>query len=175
MNPNQKKFISSLTKLFSSNRNWSPNQLDPLGQDKLSELQKHYEIPVELSYMYLGLRDQDDSIEMQSFNFISLSGAVSYAQKMREEGQVEYFDLATSYAGMGFYWVVSWLKDERKYFIRMDGGSNGYEAQENFERYVKKKIDWSKLSSVLLDWSSLSKILNGDESDLYCRMIGTNL
>lgn len=175
MNNKQTKLISGLTKLFSTKENWIPNQLDSKGQDKLSDLQNHYEIPLELSYMYLGLKSQEDTLSIRHFHFHSLLWATEYAKKMREEGQVDFYDIATSYAGIGHYWVVSWLKQERKYFLRMDGGSNGSDAQENFERYVKTKIDWSKLSSVLLDWNSLLKMIDGEEGNLYCRIIGNYL
>lgn len=167
------KLKNTLNKLFSSlNDKWIPNQLNQEGQNVLSEIQKNYEIPKELTYLYLGLKNQEDSIIYQDFTFLNLNSINKYAKEMRQDDQEEYIDIAVSYIGMGHYWVVSWHKDQRKYFIRMDGGSNGYDAKDNYERYVKNKIDWNtlltikvkinqngNLAAILMDWKDLIHLL----------------
>lgn len=180
MDENYKKFIFTLNKLFSSwIGKWKPNQLNHKGQDILYEIQKNYQIPKELTYLYLGFKDEQDSIRYQELSFLDLKTMNKHATTMREDGQMDYVDIGMSYAGMGHSWVLSWHKEERKYFIRMDGGSNIYDVKDNYERYVINKIDWNTLRTkkinvneeqkdLLMEWKDLIYILQSSES-LRCR------
>jgi len=173
MEENYTKLKNILNKLFSSlNKEWIPNQLNEDGQNTLSEIQKNYEIPKELTYLYLGLKNREDHMIFGNFTFLGLTSINKYGKEMRQDHQEEYVDIAVSYIGMGHYWVISWHKDQRKYFIRMDGGSNTYDANDNYERYVKNKIDWNtlvtkkvkinqngNLANILMDWKDLIHLL----------------
>jgi hypothetical protein len=180
MEEKYKKIISTLKKLFTSwDEKWKPNQLDEKGQNILSEIQKNYEIPREITYLYLGLKDDQDTIRNQDFTFFNLKTINKNSAGMREDGQMDYVDIAMSYAGMGHFWVFSWHKEERKYFMRLDGGSNGYEANDNYERYVRNKIDWNTLrikkinmneeeKDLLMEWEDLIYLLGSKKVDSLC-------
>jgi hypothetical protein len=187
MDQNYKKSIFNLNKLFSSwDQKWTPNQLNDKGQNILAEIQKNYEIPKELTYLYLGLKDDKENMRYKQFTFIDLNSINESASKMREEDQINYIDIGMSYAGMGHFWVLSWLKEERKYFIRMDGGSNGYDASHNYERYVRTKIDWTTFTTkkikineeerdILMEWKDLIHLLESFDILSYEMNIGNYL
>lgn len=49
---------------------------------------------------------------------------------------LSYIDLGIMYGGMGWYYAISIDKNTKRYFVRLDGGSNGYDVEDN-EKYFK--------------------------------------
>lgn len=57
-----------------------------------------------------------------------------------------FFDIALKYAGMGHVLVLSYHPNSGKFFVRHDGGANGYEREEhyNFYQNYNPEIDTSR-------------------------------
>ena len=75
-------------------------------------------------------------------------------------------DIAQKYAGMGHIEVISRVKSNGLYFIRYDGGSNGYEVEYNEEKFMN--LDLSKYQDRLMTFPELiDYILSIPENDMY--------
>jgi hypothetical protein len=139
---------------------WKFGQLNEKGQDILSDLVNKYVLPKEIAYLYLGLKDEKESFVYKRFTFMNLETTLRQAKLYQSENQYEFIDLAMTYGGMGYCWIVAWHADQQKYFMRLDGGSNGFECQLNYRKYVKTKIDWSNLEDMMMDWKELKDFLD---------------
>jgi len=159
---------------------WKFGQLNQKGQDILSELVKTYELPKEISYLYLGLPDEHESFVYKTFTFTNLETTMKQAKFYQKDKQFEFVDLAITYSGMGHCWVVAWHKDKQQYFLRLDGGANGYDYEYNHKKYIRTKIDWDRLDDLMMDWKQLKEFLNkgyyGDDFDKFQKYdIGSRL
>ena len=150
---------------------WKFGQLNQKGQDMLSELVNIYSLPKEISYLYLGLKDEQESVVYKRFTFTNLETTMKQAKFYQSDKQFEFVDLGMTYAGMGHCWIVAWHKTEQKYFIRLDGGANGYDYEYNHKKYIKTKIDWSKMEDLMMDWKQQKEFMDkeyyGEEYDKF--------
>lgn len=100
-----------------------------------TELVSFYEFPNELTDMYNGLK-MSIEIKIENAILFSLNKMFDLMKMCRSYGQNEFIDIGCSYMGMGHIQLLSWHKLLHKFFIRNDGGSNGYEREDNFKYYI---------------------------------------
>lgn len=67
------------------------------------------------------------------FTFLSLHEIKKRYNHFVKNNQHDICDLAVSYYGMGNVIVLSWDTNNQCYFMRIDGGPNDYERQDNFK------------------------------------------
>jgi hypothetical protein len=84
--------------------------------------------PTELETMYYYVGDKE--VSLHDFTFLRPSEIEKNYKRYSY-----FYDVALKYQGMGHLQVISVTKDN-KYFLRNDGGSNGYERADNYEKYV---------------------------------------
>jgi hypothetical protein len=147
----------------SKNGDWNFGSLNKKGNDILLELNKNYQLPKELIYMYLGLKTEHEDLVYEGFSFMSLNTIYKNNKEQRSSGQVNFLDIGMCYAGMGHCFVLAWIREEQKFFFRMDGGANGYDVEYNYQRYIKTKLDFSKYQDKMMDWEELKTFL-GDNN-----------
>lgn len=145
---------------------WDFGMLNEEGNKILMELNKNYRLPKELIYLYLGLKTEKEELVYEGFSFMNLSIIKKTNDEHRNVGQKDFLDVGMCYAGMGYCFVLAWHKKQEKFFFRMDGGSNGYDVEYNYSRYILKKIDVSDKQDKLMGWQELRKFLSNNE-DLY--------
>ncbi len=152
---------------------WKFGQLNQNGQNILVELVNQYAIPKEISYLYLGLKNEKESFIYKKITYMNLETIKNQVKLYRLDNQKEFIDLAMTYGGMGYCWIIAWHTKEQKYFIRLDGGSNGYECQYNYNRYNKKNINWTKVKDIMMDWIELKNFIdkeyNGEEINQFSK------
>jgi hypothetical protein len=102
--------------------------------DKLTEF---YGFPEELKTLLLMVQSKTDIILFDDkFYFESIEELKkNHMDNINLYKQFRWIDLGVMYGGLGWFFVVSWDKQTRKFFMRLDGGSNGYDRMENHEFY----------------------------------------
>lgn len=96
---------------------------------KVNELSNEYNFPLELKMILYTMGSLQIKIHHDSgFEFISLN-------EMNKHKYEKFIDLGILYGGMGWYYVLSWNKTNKKMFFRLEGGSNGYDVYYNHLYY----------------------------------------
>ena len=100
---------------------WDFGALDRVGKDILLELNKYYVLPKELIYLYLGLKTAHEDLVYEGFSFMSLNTIHKNNKEQYAAGQTIFLDIGMCYAGMGYCFVLAWIREEQKFFFRMEG------------------------------------------------------
>jgi hypothetical protein len=97
------------------------------------KLSEKYNFPPELSNLFFKYKTYKNSglnCDGSRFSFPELEWIYNSSKRFPN-----FVDVVLRYEGMGHYLVVSWDKNRKVFFIRGDGGSNGYERADNEKRY----------------------------------------
>jgi hypothetical protein len=78
-------------------------------------------------------------IYLESWTFLSLEKILDLDSTYRESKITNIIDLGYTYHGMGWVVVAFYYIPQKKIYFRMDGGSNGYDRLDNFNKL--KNID----------------------------------
>lgn len=94
------------------------------------------ELPYELQQLYFCVNDINTEIKIKDWTFLTL-------KKMMERSKLyeNILDIATSYMDMGHIYVLSYDTKNHTFFIRHDGGSNGYDREYYFNHYKTLDTD----------------------------------
>jgi len=89
-------------------------------------------------YSFIG---DNKEYQINDFTFFTLREI-----QKRKNNYNHFYDVALKYAGMGHVIVLSYHPNTKKFFVRHDGGANGYEREEhyNFYRNYNPEIDTSR-------------------------------
>lgn len=100
-----------------------------------------FNFPMKLKLFWLILGNVNDEIKTPEFTIMDLKKIES--QKDTYSG---FIDIGVRYAGMGHVIVLSLDMESGKLFLRMDGGSNGFDREDNWRFYQNKKpsVDFKK-------------------------------
>lgn len=102
------------------------------------------------------------NIRIFGYVFFDESSFNSYSKKCNYP---MFQDIAQKYAGMGHIEIISRVKENGLYFIRYDGGSNGYEVEYNHQQFMS--LDLSKYQDKLMTFPELiNYIVYVQENDL---------
>jgi hypothetical protein len=88
--------------------------------------------------LYSILAEPDREVYFRIWTLLSFNSALERYEMLRDAGQTFVFDVAFTYAGMGHVLVVSCDLGTHQFFCRMDGGSNGFDREENRRSVVSK-------------------------------------
>lgn len=124
----------------------------------LNELVEQHNFPLEFKLLYSKISDNHE-IFYKNVIFLSLETIkkkfISYSNYNNgNNGQTRFVDIAIMYHGMGYYYVLSWERNKKKCFIRIDGGSNGYDRSDNFEYFMNLKTE-NLSDNYLFDFSEI--------------------
>lgn len=94
------------------------------------------ELPYELQTLYFCVNDINTEIKIKDWTFLTL-------KEMMERSNLydNILDIATSYMGMGHIKVLAYDTKNHTYFVRYDGGSNGYDREYYFNHYKTLDTD----------------------------------
>lgn len=96
--------------------------------NKMSEIADKYNLPLEFNMLYSSIEDMDSEISNNYITFLSLNKILS-SEKHFQSNNNTFIDIAIKYAGLGYIYVLAYDVINRKTFIRLDGGSNGYDVK----------------------------------------------
>lgn len=93
-------------------------------------------LPYELQTLYFCVNDITTEIKIKDWTFLTL-------KEMMERSKLydNILDIATSYMGMGHIIILTYDTKNNTYFIRHDGGSNGYDREYYYNHYKTLDTD----------------------------------
>jgi hypothetical protein len=104
-------------------------------------------LPKELRVLYSRIGSNTEYSHQSGLTFFKLDEI-----KRRSKSYTNFIDVAIAYAGMGWVHVLGYHKDSNKYFVRMDGGSNGYDREDNYNKYkdyIPNETELKSLTEIL--------------------------
>jgi hypothetical protein len=106
-------------------------------------------------YSFIG---DNKEYQINDFTFFTLREA-----QKRMNNYKYFYDIALKYAGMGHVLVLSFHPNTNKFFVRHDGGANGYEREDHYNFYLNynPEIDTSR-KSVFFDYE-INKLITFKE------------
>lgn len=94
-----------------------------------------------IKYLYEILGDPTREIyiknnEGKMWTFMSIHKCFEVYNKYKSDNQERVFDIAHTYEGMGHISVLSCDLVTHNFFLRPDGGSNGYDRENNYKKTI---------------------------------------
>ena len=103
----------------------------------LPELPESLNRHIKIFYTLVG--NPNVEIYIGNYTFMSLTKCLENYKHYCENNQCSVFDIAYKYEGMGHITVISCDLNNHLLFERRDGGSNGYDREDNFQDLLKYK------------------------------------
>lgn len=131
----------------------------------ISKILEKYNLPIKLKKIYELISNPNIEYYLGDWTLISLNSLEEFFKIKKENGQERVIDFAHFYFGMGHCLVVSVDPEDSKIFYRRDGGSNGYERVEKFNKIIKyipddkDKYDFNYWIDKIVDFE-MPKIIN---------------
>ena len=60
---------------------------------------------------------------------------MNFISHIKEHNYTNFYDIALTYIGMGHILLISYYPTKNNFFFRRDGGSNGYDREEYYNKY----------------------------------------
>lgn len=90
-----------------------------------------------IKFIYSLLSNTSCEIYLEQWTFFSIDKALKIYNDFCKNGQSKVFDIGYEYMGLGHINVISCDLDTHLLFFRPDGGSNGYDRDDNFNYLIK--------------------------------------
>ena len=90
---------------------------------------------IKLMYQIIG--NSKIEIYIDEYTIMSLDKCLETYKNLCDNGQELVFDFGYRYVGMGHIEVISCDLSNHLLFFRDDGGSNGYDREDNYQRLLK--------------------------------------
>ena len=103
----------------------------------LPELPEALNRHIKIFYTLLG--NPDVEVYIGDYTFMSLTKCLENYNEYCKNNQHSVFDIAYRYEGMGHITVISCDLNNHLLFERYDGGSNGYDREDNYQDLLKYK------------------------------------
>ena len=103
-------------------------------------------VPELLKSIYVVIGDPDKEFSIKNYGFLSFNSFKNRINIYRKAGQNKIADLAVSYLGMGYVYVLTMNLENGRVFFRRDGGSNGWDRDDNWN-WISKLDPKSLLKS----------------------------
>ena len=100
-----------------------------------SSLNRHIKIMYEL------IGNPDIEVYLGKWTIMSLNKSLENYKQYCDDGQNKVFDIAFAYMGMGHIMVLSCDLENHLLFKRRDGGSNGYDREDNYKDLLNYKSE----------------------------------
>ena len=99
---------------------------------KILELSEKINFSPKLLYMYILLDSDTREFTYHNFTFFSIREIEKRLIVYEEDNQNNICDIASCYHGLGWIIVLTLNRKDGKFFLRMDGGSNNYDREDNW-------------------------------------------
>lgn len=119
----------------------------------------------EIKDFYINNSGIDREIYLKEWTFFSIEKILSLDQQYKTSNIHNIIDLGYIYHGMGWVVVAFYYVTDKNIYFRMDGGSNGFDRLENFNRL--KNIDKLLENKTAIDFNAFIDRIKNDEIDIY--------
>jgi len=140
------------------------DQLDFLTA-KVNDLVTTSNIPPPLARLYKIMGHPAREYYFGDWIFMSLDKIITMKNAKEKEGQMNVVDFAVLYMGMGHCIIAAMDPRDDKIFYRHDGGSNGWEREDNFKNIVKYESNNGQKFS-FKHWMNLTKMKETNPFDI---------
>ena len=103
------------------------------------EFMENNNFPYLLKNIYSILGDPKREFVYKHFSFFSLDNIEKRQTIYKKDGQSKFIDIGLSYQGLGWVFVLTLNISNGKLFLRIDGGSNGYDRDNNYKKFINIK------------------------------------
>ena len=86
-------------------------------------------------------KNNQQVIDQSDWIFLSIDEAIDTYKNYCSKGRTDVFDIAYRYAGMGYIRMLACDLNTHLLFIRMDGGSSGWDREYNYNDLIKNGSD----------------------------------
>ena len=108
----------------------------------------------------------NNEYQFKYYTFMTLNEIIE-----RKNNYENFIDIALKYQGLGHILLISYHIKSNKFFFRMDGGSNGYDRENNYNKYKKfntnshnnEKNPTSYNYDILYTYNEMINIINNEE------------
>lgn len=115
----------------------------PQYRAEVEQMANTYNFTSLLKYLYLMVGNGQREFVYRGLIFHSFERVKTRQEAYQKVGQDKIFDLAIAYEGMGWVYVLGFDTESQKYFVRLDGGSNSYDRDYNWQ-YFKSYVPSTK-------------------------------
>lgn len=102
------------------------NDIDPILENLITE----FEIPITLAMLFRIFSNKNAEIKIKNMTILS-----PYQIIKDKDDYQHILNIGIIYCGMGHISVLTMDKNTKKFFFRPDGGSNGYEREDYYNKY----------------------------------------
>lgn len=112
------------------------DDINSIVKEKCDLLRREFKIPDEIYDLFLKNKSLETEIVINDFYAINISKIFEL-----HKNYPNFIDLFWTYIGMGHMVIISMCTHTQKFFLRRDGGSNGFEREDNYLKYKNYKLD----------------------------------
>jgi hypothetical protein len=134
-------------------------------ENEINEVRKycdiHKDIPSEIKLLYMYIADKTIESNLGNFTFINFNEFVNMQNRNAERNR-SFIDVALVYEGMGHLSLISYSPTHKMYFTRRDGGSNGYDCEDNdkyYDTYIPDVEDTKMIDFNTLIYSIINELI----------------
>ena len=109
--------------------------------------------------MYELIGNPEIEIYIKGWTILSINRALELYNQLCKDGQKNVFDIAFQYYGMGHIKVLSCDLENHLLFYRPDGGSNGWDREDNYKKilnYDKKDYEYMYFTQWMSSMNSVN-------------------
>lgn len=140
---------------------WSSNNMPAMIQSTSGEIiidrsiekkLNSINLPDEIKKFYIEIGTTLQEIYLREWTFLSLQNIIKMVENYKKD-DIESIDFAYKYLGMGHVKVAFYDPKNKSIFYRNDGGSNGYDRNDNYKNLVNfnNSSDLNKYSGITFD------------------------
>ena len=120
-------------------KNETEKKLNKLYDKDLPEYPESLNRHIKILYEIIG--NPDVEVYIGEWTIMSLNKALEQYKHFCDNNQSNVFDIGFTYCGMGHVMIISCDLNNHLLFKRYDGGSNGYEREDNFKKILNYNPD----------------------------------
>jgi len=122
-----------------------------------NELLEKLSISKEIKQFYKQFSSSNQEIVINYWTFFNIEKMIEMTNKYHSDN-IKTIDLAFEYKGMGWVNVAFYYPENNKILFRMDGGSSGWDRQDNYK--LLKNFDLNEFKNGITFEEFLIKIKN---------------
>lgn len=129
------------------------NNMDIINEFKLLGLEQN------INDFFINHQAFNKEIYINNITLLSINKILEINEEYKKDNILNIIDIGFKYSGMGWISVIYYNTKFNKLFVRMDGGSNGFDRIQNYN-IMKKMSKIDKIELIDTNVYSFDEILN---------------